>query len=448
MLRKFASNALANLTTGLSGTVFQVGLTAIATRSFDKEGFSVWALAWSMAAWVPLFSVNLSTVVTRRLVEAPSAAGAITLASKELAVQLSVAAFAVILLLSAGLLLTSKPLAEAKPLSFLTVVALLTLAQLWQVVLQPTFGRSYACEENWRVARTVILSRIGALLSIGAFCWTVGTSLEIAALGLLMGTVAGLLVGLGSCRDSARPVALAAEVSAERRLIRPLLGAFAIWSIGSAMIQNGLPAFLSLIAPDRFNAFFLAYTLNMVVVGTIGAASSALLAPLARMRVVGRSEQLKRWLATAPAATGGILLVLMLIVWYTLPWLLPVWSPGVANVQDVRHYLFWLSIQTMVRSTCLVYSVVLSSAGKPTQLRQPIFIELTIAIALALPLGWWFGDVALLCTLAGAGWIASVFTSWTTLTLDEHSSQGRRQLLALFVATQLTVTLLWAEIAR
>lgn len=60
MLRRFASNALANLTTGISSTFYQVGPTAIASRSFDSRGFAAWSLAVSLSALVPLFSISLS----------------------------------------------------------------------------------------------------------------------------------------------------------------------------------------------------------------------------------------------------------------------------------------------------------------------------------------------------------------------------------------------------
>ena len=70
MWTRFASNAFANVITGAMAMAFQLGVTAIATRTFDSETFSIWALAFSMGALAPLFSASLATVVTRQLVTA------------------------------------------------------------------------------------------------------------------------------------------------------------------------------------------------------------------------------------------------------------------------------------------------------------------------------------------------------------------------------------------
>jgi O-antigen/teichoic acid export membrane protein len=448
MLRRLTSNALANLTTGVSGTIFQISTTALAARAFGKDGFGVWALAMSMAGWVPLFSANLSTIVTRRLIESPADSGVVLAAGLHIARRLCAVAVFIILVLSVGLIAHAQALANTGTVFFLSLVLLLTLAQLWQISYQPTFGQHFARQQNWQVARTVISSRTGALISLGVFYLLQQESQLGASLCMLIGTLAGLLIG--GHRTQRHRENRSGETGVEEELarIRPLLRAFILWSVGSAVIQNGLPAFVSVIAPTHFNGFYLAYTLNMVVVGTIGAASGALLAPLAQLRTTGDHGRLHQWLMRGPAMTGLALLVILQVIWHALPWLLSIWSSGVADVVEVKAHLFWLSIQTAVRSMCLVFSVLLSSAGQAADLRRPILLELAITVFVGLPLGWLYGDMALLAAVAAAGWITSIHTCWTTLTVDTSLRQARARLLNVFVLSQLGVALSWFALTR
>jgi hypothetical protein len=454
MVRRLASNALANLVTGASGMLFQIGLTAIATRSFGRDGFTVWALALSMASLVPLFSVNLSIIVMRRLVALPPERSPVVLrAGVELARQLSAMALVTIVLASILLRAYSQPLQAFGAASFVLLVVLLVAAQIWQVALQPGFGWYYASERNWCVARMIIFLRSGALVGIGLLCWQLAGQPLLAALCLALGTALALAVALAPggrrSNETAPPkYAAASDVQAERASMKPLLKAFAVWSIGTAAIQYGVPAIVSLMAPQHFNAFFLAYTLNLIVLGSVGAAAAALLAPMLRKRLSSQTAQLERWMTWAPVLTGLMLVVLMAAIWYALPYLLPIWSPGIATPADVRHYLFWLALQTIGRSVTLVYSVMLSSAGRPDQLIRPVVVELCLAGIVAIPLGWALGDIAFLAALAGAGLAAAIYAAWTTLSLGICRPEARIRLMLVLFASQAIALGTWTLAGR
>ena len=66
MWKRLGSNATANLSIGVSTMAFQLGATAIASRSFDGPSFGAWTLAISLAALTPLFAMNLASVVARQ----------------------------------------------------------------------------------------------------------------------------------------------------------------------------------------------------------------------------------------------------------------------------------------------------------------------------------------------------------------------------------------------
>ncbi|MFM0204979.1 hypothetical protein PQR53_34740 [Paraburkholderia fungorum] len=446
-----ASNAFANLVTGVSATVFQIGLTAIATRSFGSNGFPIWALAMSLAALVPLFSANLSTVVTRRLLErSPTTSEMVVVqAAAKYAKRLSCVAIFAILAISVGLHGWSVPLRNVGLAGFVSLVALLVAGQMWQIMLQPGFGRYFARERNWNVALTTIFARLGALAGMGFLCWLVAGRPQLAAASLTLGACIGLYlvhkVLKGGDLLEKVPVE---QTEDEYAAMRPFLKAFIVWSISAAAIQYGLPAIMSILSPTDFSAFYLAYTLNLVVVGTVAAAASALLAPLGRKRLAGHWDSLERWMKFAPIMTGLMLLLFLTIVWYALPVLLRVWSAGVSPPDQVRHSLLWLALQTIARSMTMVYSVLLSSGGRPGQLSRPVILELTLTCSVALAAGFVFGETAFLATLAITGLVTAVYTVWITLNLDMCPSHSRFRLMGIFLLSQIFTLGSWILITR
>lgn len=452
--RRFASNAAANVAAGASATLFQIGLTAIASRVLGPVEFGRWALALSLAALTPLFAVNLSSIVTRRLLErGPEHATTVMQAARQWAFALGATALTGICLAGWGLQAASTLLNNRPAWEFVAVVAVLTLGQLWQVLAQPRFGWHFAREHNWHVAIANSAARLTALLAVlGAALCGLQTPLGLG-LGLGLGAATGLLLATrwGSATTPVpthRSDASVAAARAERRAMMPLLRAFAVWALGSAAIQYALPAFVSLIAPRTFTPFYLAYTLNLIVLGVIGAVASAMLAPVTRQRLAGEFNALQRWLTLGPLATGCVLVLMLSMVWYTLPLLLSIWSAGLAGAEDVRRPFFWLGLQTLVRSISLVYSVLLSSAGRPGQMAQPILMELALTVLIALPLGWAFGDVALLAGLAAAGLATAFLTLRVGLALVPYNASQRAKLGLAFLAAQVLACTAWTLLAR
>lgn len=442
---RLASNALANLVAGVSATLFQIGLTALASRVFSPGNFSVWTLALSMSALVPLFSINLSTVVTRQVLERSMAEAAPVLsAAWQIANRLGVLALVMIMLIAATLHTRSVPLAQVSLSEFILLVLLLAMGQLWQVLLQPGFGWYYARESNWRVTIGIVTARVGALLGMGvAFGLGVDT-LWSTALLLLIGSSVGVGSGWWGGRATAALPTREPDptrTAAERNRMQYLLKGFAFWSVGAAAIQYGLPAVISIIDPVHYNGFFLAYTLNLVVLGTISAGASALTAPMARMRIAGNLTGLSRWMAWGPAGTGLMLFGVLMLLWLVLDPLLAVWSPGVAPPEEVRRSFRWLALQTLARSLVLIHSVLLTTGASPVQLGRPIVLELLLTLMVAVPLGMQGGDVAFLAGLALAGLVTALYTAHTALGMASVCAAADRWRLLLSVLLVELVTL-------
>jgi len=448
MWKRFTSNALANVVAGASGMAFQLGVTAVATRTFDSSQFSVWALAFSMAALAPLFSANLATIVTRQLVTAATHGRSYTSevvleSARQISLLLGSTALAFVAVTAWALQHFSPDLQSVSANEFTLITLLIALSQVWQISVQPSFGWHYARGQNWMIAFGISAARAGSLAGVVAACL-----FDPALWAFALCLAAGAWLGLAVIRRSLAAPRRAGNIkrdalASQRRETTNLLKGFAIWSLGSALIQYALPPIVSILGTTNYNAFYLAYSLNLIVVGIVGAVGSALLAPIARLREEGDLRGLVRLMKTLPAATGMLLVTLLFVLWLALPATLSMLTAGLVSEGDVKPYLQLLGFQTVARSIAVFFAVVLSAGGNPAQLARPILIELALTAFVAVPLGWVYGDRWLLSALATIGAIAAATTMWVTLESVRIDARSRIVIASRFVGIQALVATLW-----
>lgn len=449
MWKRFGSNAFANVLTGGMSIVFQLGLTAMAARSFDAAGFAVWTLALSMAGLTPLFSINLSAIVTRQLVPALGARtegvpALVLTAATWLGRGLSLLAVVAILLAALGLHHASPNLASTGIGSFALVVLLLTVGQLWQISLQPSFGWHYAHEQNWPVAAALLLVRIAALAAMWLATQRFAGDLPAIALCLALGHWVG--VGLAHRRGLRPPVAAVAPGPQLRHQVfetAHLLRWFAIWSVGMAAIQFGLPPLMSIFGAAEYNAFYLAYSLNLVLTGVVGAIGSAMLAPLSRLGASGNHDALTKALSYLPVLIAAVLLALLALLHLGMPLLVTHWSHGIAPAAEVNRYLFLIGFQTVARSLSVVFGIVLASRATGIRLVGPTLLELAVALFVAVPVGVLFGERAFLLALAAAGGVAALALAVVGSRVGGLERADRRRVLMRFIATEAAALAAW-----
>lgn len=453
MWSRFGSNALANVLTGGSAVVFQLGLTALATRSFDAATFSVWTLALSMAGLVPLFTVNLSSVVTRQLVPALAARrhgqiGLVITAAQRLGIGLAVMSVLVIMLAAVGLHRASPALASTGTGTFLLAVLLLTVGQLWQITIQPAMAWHYAREDNWPGVIALLLIRMAALIAM----WLATRALTGDLLATALCLAIGYWLGMGfAYTRSFKPkldqtealVGLTTQILETARLLRW----FAIWSVGMAAIQYGLPQVMSVLGAAHYNAFYLAYTLNLVVSGISAAIGSAMLAPVARFVASGNKSATLQALMHLPTGIAFILVSMLYVMYWSMPFLIKHWSHGIATATAVNSYLFLLGLQTIGRSLPIAFAMVLASRATGLKLVGPSLLELAIVLLVAIPLGSIFGERAFLLALTGAGVSAALATAAMGLRAANLETRDRHRVLTRFIATEICALAVWWGIA-
>jgi hypothetical protein len=454
MLKRFASNASANVLTGAVTASYQLALAGLASRSWQGSDFASWALALSVASICQLFSANLSSVVTRRIVTARHSGstapeGAIVVAATRQSTQL--AGLAVITLMIGGLLTHMASRASNAPLPmFCTLLLLLLGSQVWIVVLQARFGLQFADENNWAPALTMAAARLGGLGGFAACLWAGDANLLLAAVGLFIGTWATLGLASAVIRrpTDAHIEATADDVHREYRTNLKLLSGFAIWAIASLLIQYGIPPLVAIIEPTQFNAFYLASTLNLIALGTIAAAMSALLAPMSRWHAAGDSEPMRRMVLWGPLLCSMCSLLVLALAWNLLGPMLSLLSSKAASVNDIHTFLALLGLQTIVRTAAMGYSVGLASAGTPRQMVTPILLEITLTLAAASLVIWRLDTRALLLGLILAGWVSTLCTCQIGAKLAGNGGVSRFRAMTTFVSSQAGVSLLWCWIVR
>ncbi len=446
---RLGSNAAANLLTGASSMVFQLALTAMAARSFDHATFSVWTLAISMAALTPLFAINLASVVTRQLVGA-SVSGSedsqamVVRAARRVALILAASAVFVIAAASVLLYRRSPELAHAHEAEFVLAVLVLTAGQLWQIGLQPSFGWHYAHERNWPVAGMFVLVRSGGLLAMWLGISALTGNFFIAALCVALGSWIGLAVAeFGFFAPKIRASTRGAALSRQVRETTHLAMGFAFWSLAVAAIQNGLPPLMSLLKTADYNAFYLAYSLNLVLAGVVGSAGAALLAPLTRLRLRGQHALLVRRLMWVTLACAAFLIITLGGFRVGMNFIVRYWSAGIADSTAVNGYLYILGFQTIARSMAIPFASILSSAARPMQLIAPSLLELGLTVCVAIPLGVAFGSKVFLMMLPAAGLAAAIATTLVATRIGGFAPQDRRALMWRFCAAEFAALALW-----
>jgi hypothetical protein len=429
MLKRFAFNAGANILSGGVAAAFQLTITGLASRTWHGAQFASWGLALSVAAIAPIFASNLSSVVTRRVVEArhsnsSAAESAIVLAGRRLGKRLTCVALAILICAGAWIQMRSASRAMSTS-AFLVLLVVLLLATIWLLLWQARFGQHYADERNWLPALTIAAARIGGAVGMFAGLAAGSQSLAAAAFGLCAGTWTGLAcaqlllprprtTGIAGSNPTRR------EIQEEYRTNVLLFSGFAVGAVSMLVIQYSIPPLMALISPQRFNAFYLASVLNTAAIGVLGAAMSAMLAPLARWHARGDTSSLRRVALLSPIVCACSCLAVLCFCWYAISPVLRSLTVRAASIDDIRTFLALLGFQTIIRNAAAGYAMYIAAAGSSRQMATPLIIEIVLALAIAAPLGWWYGERALLCGLIFSGLVGSLYSSRVVASLPTN----------------------------
>lgn len=452
MLNRFSSNATANILSGVVAAAYQLSITAIAVSTWDSADFATWGLAMSIAAIAPILSANLSSVMTRRLVEVRHGGSreienSIVLAGRRISRILACVAFVSLFTAGAWIHMNSAP-GLSTTSGFLILLALLLLTNTWLLLWQVRFGQAYAEERNWVPALISSCARAGGMLGMISVLALGSTSLVQVALGLFVGT--WITLGLthfsfSPRRSSAAPESKPTKLEIRHQFWRNLriLYGFAFGVASSIVIQYSITPLIALIEPELFNAFYLASTLNVVAIGVLSSAMSALLAPFTRWHATRASQAVIRIGFFSPALCAGVSLAALFGCWTALEFVLDLMTLSSANVGDIRHFLILLGLQTIVRTSAAGFATYVSSAGTSRQMAVPLAIEILLALFVAVPLGWKFGVDALLLGLTFAALIGSQFSSKTFASLCNPNQITTRVAFASLLLAQVVGSALW-----
>lgn len=452
MLKRLSSNASANIFSGAVVMVSQLGVTAMAVATWHGVEFAVWGLAMSIAAIAPIFSANLSSVLTRRLVEARykesgKVRNAIVMSGRRISRCLAIISF--VTLFSAGAWIQAHSVSEPLTTSeFLILLTMLLCANGWVLLWQVRFGQCYADERHWWPALTLACSRGGGILGMFIVLYLGSQNHITAAIGLLLGTCIGLVIG--QLLLPSYWIGGAAELPAELEIrdqlwhsIRVLYG-FAFGAFSSLITQYSIPPLIAFIEPHRFNAFYLASVLNAVVVGVISAAMSVLLVQFTRWHTFGVALGVDRIALFGPALSAGASLFVLCVCWFGLQFMPDnFFTIRSIDFNDIGLFLALLGFQTIIRTSASGFAIYVYAAGSSRQMIAPLAIEMLLILMIAVPMGWLFGVNALIIGLMFAGLIGSQFSAKAFTSLCKPAQVSDRTALVSLLTAQLVGSVLW-----
>jgi hypothetical protein len=332
--------------------------------------------------------------------------------------------------------------------AFLVLLAVLLLSNIWLPLWQVRFGQNYADERNWLPALTLAAARIGGVIGMITGIAAGNHSLAASAFGLCAGTWTGLTSAQlllprprTSGIDESNPTR--PEIQKQYRTNVLLLSGFAVGAVSMLVIQYSIPPLMALIAPERFNAFYLASTLNTVAVGSLAAVMSAMLAPLTRSHATGNTASLRRVALLSPILCAGSCLVVLCFCWYAMGPVLRSLTVRAASIDDVRIFLALLGFQTIIRNAAAGYSMYIASAGSSRQISAPIVVEIVMAFSVAVPIGWFYGERALLYGLSFSGFVGSLYSCKVLASLHQPTRMSFRAALSSLLLAQVAVCGLW-----
>ena len=452
MLSRFASNAGANIFSGAVAAAYQLAITGMGASAWHGAEFASWALALSIAAIAPIFAANLSGVVTRRVVEARhgkscAAESAIVLAGRRIGRRIACLAVAVLVCAGAWIQMHSTT-GDISTSASVGLLAIMLSTNSWLLLWQVRFGQHYADERNWLPALILASARTGGALGMFAVLAAGSQSLMATALGLCAGTWTGLgLAQLLLPRPSATGIdgsnPTRTEIHEQYWNNVRLLAGFAVGATSTLVIQYSIPPLVALIAPDRFNAFYLASVLNMVAMGVLAAATSAMLAPFTRLRARGDTRKLQSIALFSPILCASSCLAVLCLCWFAMEPVLHAITMRAASVDDIRIFLALLGFQTIIRNAAAGYAMYIASAGSSRQIAAPLVIEIVLAFSVAIPVGWLYGERALLYGLSFSGLVGSLYSSKVLASLNRTDRISLRTALPSLLVTQAAACGVW-----
>jgi hypothetical protein len=361
------------------------------------------------------------------------------------------AVLAVLVILLAGYVLhgTSPILVATGTGTFTLAVLFLTLGQLWQITIQPALGWHYAREQNWPVVGIFLLARVGALTAMWLATRIYAGDLLTTA--LLLGAGHWVGVAVAHKRSFGSRVELrnsGPELNRQVLETALLLRWFAIWSLCMAAIQYGLPQLMSILGAAHYNAFYLAYSLNLVLSGVVSAIGSAMLAPVARLGSTADRPAMVQVLSYLPMLIAFLLLTALVGMRLAMPLLVTRWSHGIASADDVNAYLFLLGFQTIARSLSVAFGILLASRATALRLVGPTLMELGVVLFVAVPLGSFFGARPFLLALGGAGVTAALSTVVVAIMVADLDRSDRRRVMTRFAITEGVALAAWWLLAN
>jgi hypothetical protein len=159
--------------------------------------------------------------------------------------------------------------------------------------------------------------------------------------------------------------------------------------------------------------------------------------------VDGRTDALRRVTLLSPLVCAGSCLTVLCVCWFAIEPVLSGFQVRAASTEDVRAFLVILGAQTIIRNSAAGYAMYVASSGSSRQMAAPLLIEIALALTIAMPLGWLYGESALLYGLITASLIGSLFTSKVMTMLGERQRIGAGWSFLSLLGAQAGVTALW-----
>jgi hypothetical protein len=453
---RIASNALANIVNGATSAAFQMAMTAIISRgSSAKTELAVWSLAASVSAIAPLLSVNLAAAAVRRMAAIStvdrSGLAAVFVATGAIATRLLVCALVLSTLIVFLAPLFYPTILGPHPSAIGFSVGVFFLGACWVVSAQTAQSVLMMEGRNWSITMAGFVARLMAIAFVAIVLLSNRATISIALIG------AGICLWTGwwlmsRFASDGQPNASfdSYQVKAERQEICSVIAGYATWSFASTAIQAATVPIVGLIDPSASVPVFIAFTLVGVIAGLGIAASSAVIAPLARLLNASDPSSNAGRISTLLTTLVWVLINFGLIaVFFLMEPLLVAWVPAqIGAKEQISTYFVLLSLQHGLRSIAVIPSIVVAMTASRLTITRAALPETFMFFLLALPIATAFGVDAFLIALSFCGacgvWVVALEAHRTLSGISRSKRVDKMFVILLFAAT----FLVWTSLGR
>lgn len=398
MLKRFTSNAGANIIGGIGTAIYNLLLPSIVVHNLSASDFSIWSLGLQVMIYVQVVGFGIQTVLAKFIASDNELTSKRSLSltctvGREIVNRLMIIGIIISIILSFIYPLFFSGLqAEQIVVLRYCVIAFGVSASIQISALLP-IGYFMGVHKNYVHISCQLFGRAFSLIAIIVFTkMNFNIQFLAVALSFCLLIYVFLLNSLLKKQNlfSANFVFDESEIYERKSNIKSQCKLLAIWSICMLCVNGLQTPIVGFYNIDEVGTYSLAYTLVLVITGLFQSALSPVITNGSSLYAKNEIKNLKKLLYVSSFGVFILGLFLLCGVFFWGHFFLKLWI-GVEKAGHVFPIFFILAVAFIIRNMATPYSMMLIATGMHKNASIPAISEASCSVFLSLILGYFYG---------------------------------------------------------